>query len=57
MKPKHTERIDFTLISPQPALPNQQHERVKRKKLAKSVTFAAVDCTVDTMTDWHSETL
>ena len=40
--PKDTERTDYTPIRPQPPLSNQQDDRDKRWRLAKSVRFLAV---------------
>jgi hypothetical protein len=40
--PKDTEQKDFTPIRPQPLLPNQQDDREKRLKHAKSARFVAV---------------
>ena len=50
--PKDTERTDFTPIRPQPLLPNQQDNRDKRWKHAKSARFVAV-----WLCGWHSDWL
>ena len=50
--PKDAEPKDFTPIRPQPPLPNQQDDRTKRWKQAKSAPFVAV-----WLYGWHSDWL